>query len=211
MRDHAVGHWTFIVDVDELFLFPGYESNGLGRFLDYVDGHGATAVVAPMLDMYSDRAIAETGYRQGGCLIEACPWFDGEGYELGGKNSEARGLPIRGGPRHRLFWQAHDREFPSPVLKKTPLVRWADGSELIASTHTLRGVRWAEVSGILLHFKFLQDFAENAREEAGRAEHFAGARQYRAYDDILNREAGLTAFHEGSEARRCRYGRVPVR
>lgn len=217
LREYALGHWTFIVDVDELFLFPGCETAGLDRFLDYVDGQGATAVVAPMLDMYSERAIAETGYRRGESLIDACPCFDGEGYELGGENSEARGLPVRGGPRHRLFWQSHDREFPSPVLKKTPLVRWSEGCELIASTHTLKGVRWARVSGILLHFKFLQDFAENARAEAERAEHFADARQYRAYDDILNREAGLTAFHEGSvrfrdTAQLCHLGlmRVPA-
>lgn len=198
LRDHAVGHWTFIVDVDEFFIFPGYEGAGLRSFLDYVESHAATAVVAPMIDMYSGGAIARTGYVSGQDLLTACPFFDGDGYEMGPEASEAHDLPVRGGPRHRLFWERHDRGFPSPVLKKTPLVRWSEACELVASTHTLKGCTWAEVSGVLLHFKFLQDFAENAREETERAEHFADARQYRAYDDVLAREAGLTAFHEGS-------------
>lgn len=216
LAEYAIGHWTFIVDIDELFIFPGYEHAPLADFLKYVELHGASAVVAPMLDMYSDGPIAELDYQSGQDLIEACPFFDGEGYQLGGPKSEAHGLIVRGGPRHRLFWQSRNREFPSPILKKTPLVPWSEASELIASTHTLKGCTWAEVSGLLLHFKFLQDFAESAYEESRRSEHFAGARQYRAYDDVLADEAELTAHYNGSvrfqdSAHLCRLGfmRVP--
>ena len=198
LHDHAVGHWCFVVDVDEIFVFPGYEQTGLRQFLGYIDAGDATAVVAPMLDMYADRAVAETGYRAGDNLLEICPYFDGDGYQLGGPRSEARGLPVRGGPRERLFWKDRDRTFPSPMLKKTPLIRWSEAHELVASTHVVKGCTWADVSGLLLHFKFLQDFAPSAREEAHRAEHFADARQYRAYHDVLDKNAALTGMYEGS-------------
>ncbi|WP_167853569.1 glycosyltransferase family 2 protein [Roseovarius aestuariivivens] len=198
LRDHAVGHWTFVVDVDEIFVFPGCEATGLRRFLTYLDGKKATAVVAPMIDMYPGGAIAEAGYRAGQDPLEVAPFFDVEGYQLGGARSEARGLPVRGGPRHRLFWEGRGRDFPSPVLRKTPLLRWSATSELIASTHKVKGCSWAEVSGVLLHFKLLQDFAASAREETARAQHFADARQYRAYDEVISKREALTAYYEGS-------------
>lgn len=211
LGEYAIGHWVFVVDADELFIFPGCEKTGLRDLLAYVEGRGANSVLAPMLDMYSDRPICQTGYRAGEDMLACCPYFDADGYTLAPLKSDGPGLPLRGGPRHRMFWERRDRDFPSPVLRKTPLIRWSRDSALLASTHIVRGTTLADVTGLLLHFKLFQDFAENAREETERKEHFAGARQYRAYDDVMAAEADLTAFHAGSvrfrdSAQLCRLG-----
>jgi hypothetical protein len=46
-------------------------------------------------------------------------------------------------------------------------------------------------TGALLHFKFLADFAERARREAARSEHYSGAVEYRAYARMLERDGDL--------------------
>lgn len=198
LNAYAIGHWTLVLDADELFIFPGFEATGLARFVDYLANEEIDAVIAPMLDMYPRGPIADTAYQEGTSLIEACPFFDGKGYTL--RKVAKGGLKSlqRGGPRHRLFWQEHDRPYPSPVLTKIPLIRWKKDLALEASTHVLKNAKLAGVTGLLLHFKFLQDFVENASKEAGRQEHFAGARQYRAYADVLSDNPKLSAFWEGS-------------
>ena len=217
LSDLAIGHWTLILDADEIFVFPGYESIQMRQFVDYIENRGADAAIAPLLDMYSDGPIVQTGYVAGENLIERCPFFDASGYELAKPGSNMAGLPIRGGPRERLFWSGRDWDFPPPYLMKIPLIRWRAELRLEASTHMLKGVATADVSGMLLHFKLLQDFSTNAEREVHRKEHFADARQYRAYEEIMLSNAGLAAHWAGSvrfedSAQLCRLGlmRVPA-
>ena len=198
LEEYAVGHWTLVLDTDELFIFPGFENVGLREFTEYIEQHDFNAVVAPMLDMYSDRPIGETNYTAGTSLIETCPYFDGGGYQLSGPANVFPGLPVRGGARHRLFWATYDRTYPSPVLTKVPLIKWQSSFSLEASTHNLAGANIASTTGMLLHFKLLQDFADNAARETARKEHFRDARQYVAYDSVMSETSELSAYFEGS-------------
>ena len=190
---HGCGRWCLILDDDEHFVFPGWEGAPLAALTAWLERTGAEAMVAPMLDMYPAGPLAALDYRPGQPLAAACPWFDAEGYDR-----DANGHLHRGGARHRLFWAGRERPFPSPVLRKTPLVRWREGLALTASTHLLPGARVSQATGLLLHFKFLQDFAASAAEEARRGEHFAGARQYVAYADVMGADPGFTAWYPGS-------------
>jgi len=197
LSEVAIGHWTLVLDADELFVFPGYETTPLAEFLDWVAKNGADAVAAPMLDMYPQDSIGRIGYQPGVSLLKTCPWFDGTGYSY---HRIAPDLEVinRGGPRKRLFWDGYDRDYPSPVLSKIPLIKWQKRFALTASTHQLNGAKLAEATGLLFHFKFLQDFKKNAEAETQRAEHYMGARQYVAYSGVLSESAGLTAFNETS-------------
>ncbi|MEO0342340.1 MAG: glycosyltransferase family 2 protein [Pseudomonadota bacterium] len=194
----AIGHWTLVLDADELFVFPGYENTTLAEFLDWAARDGADAIAAPMLDMYPQGAIGGIGYQPGASLLETCPWFDSTGYSYHQINPDLEVIH-RGGPRKRLFWDGYDRDYPSPVLFKIPLIKWQQSFALTASTHELKCAKLAEATGLLLHFKFLQDFKENAEAETQRAEHFMGARQYVAYNAILTENTCLTAFNENSK------------
>ncbi len=197
LGDYAVGHWTLILDADELFVFPGFEDTGLASFVAWVEDQGHDAVCAPMLDMYPRGPLAATGYAAGESLIDTCRWFDADGYE---RRRIPGGPEVlhRGGPRHRLFWEGREVGFPSPVLTKIPLVKWRADLELTASTHVLRGARLSQVTGLLMHFKFLQDFAPSVAEEQARGEHFMSARQYSVYHDRMAENANLRVRFEGS-------------
>lgn len=198
LQDYAVGHWTLILDADELFIFPGTETISFTVFLSYLEMQGAEAVVAPLLDMYSGQSLAQTGYKGGEDLLTTCPYFDAEGYEFTGPKDPGPSVIKRGGPRKRMFWDGFDRPYPAPFLNKIPLAKWREDLALEASTHVLEGVKLAGVTGMLLHFKFLQDFAWTAAREIERKEHFRGAMQYEAYNDILSSNPDLSAFWEGS-------------
>lgn len=71
----------------------------------------------------------------------------------------------------------------SPTLTKLPLIRWRDGAALLASTHRIAPMRMAaeQPTGVLLHFKFLQDFHERAVDAVTRGIHYDGSREYRRY------------------------------
>jgi hypothetical protein len=82
----------------------------------------------------------------------------------------------------------------SPTMTKLPLLRWREGAALHASTHRLAPMRLApeQPSGVLLHFKFLQDFHARALDAVTRGAHWDGSREYRRYLERIVAEPGFT-------------------
>ncbi len=89
----------------------------------------------------------------------------------------------------------------SPTLTKLPLIRWREGAALLASTHRIAPMRLAaeQPSGVLLHYKFLQDFHERAVDAVTRGIHYDGSREYRRY--LRKLEADPAFSLAGPEAR----------
>jgi hypothetical protein len=75
-------------------------------------------------------------------------------------------------------------------VTKLPLVFWRDGAALLASTHQLAPMHLVpgQPSGVLLHYKFLQDFHERALDAVRRDAHWDGSREYRRYLAALARD-----------------------
>nr|WP_242481624.1 glycosyltransferase family 2 protein [Paracraurococcus ruber] len=92
--------------------------------------------------------------------------------------------------------------FP-PNLTKVPLLRWRAGVRFL-SAHATTALRRAaqQPTGVLLHFKFLQDFHERAMDAVARNAHYAGSIEYREYLRALTRDPDLTLFGPASQ----RYG-----
>lgn len=90
----------------------------------------------------------------------------------------------------------------SPNLTKVPLVRWKRGAGLVASTHMLRPLAMApdQPSGVLLHYKFLQDFHARAEDAVARGAHYDGSREYRRYLEALDRDPAFS-LHSGRSVR----------
>ena len=190
--------WCLTVDADELLVFPYCERSGLPKLTRYLEVNGANALPAFLLDMYPRDPIREVRYEAGTPFTSVCPFFDPTGYLEYETVGPGRRLPSRGGPRYRLFWEGHTREKPPPFLVKYPLVLWSERQRFEASTHVLTDVRAADITGALLHFKFLDDFAARAEEEAARQEHFNGASQYEAYREVVSSHPEVCAFNAES-------------
>jgi glycosyltransferase involved in cell wall biosynthesis len=178
------GHWTLTIDADELFVYPRYEQVPLRKLCDFLDGADKRGVFALMLDMYSDRSLAETVHGPGGALTDTCAYFDRGPYHA----ASTELFPytrLYGGVRERLFGGVLQGRYDLPVISKVPLVNWRAGTAYLASTHFVTPLPLSDLAGALLHFKFLHDFHERAVTEAARAEHYNQAYEYKAYVELL--------------------------
>jgi hypothetical protein len=193
LNEHGTSHWTLTLDADELLIYPYCEQCGLREFTTFLDFSKVDAFATFMMDMYSCKPIALTKYASGEPFRNACNYFDWDNYVR-----DADGIPIRGGVRHRLFWQGCERDKPSPFLKKIPLVRWRSGLYYKLSTHIISDVTLSHVTGALQHFKFFSDFYELAKRESERKEHWDAGAQYTAYWDTLKNIPDLSGYYEDS-------------
>ncbi len=191
---YAIGHWALTLDADELLVYPACETLPLRAFTAHLARAGANALSGFLLDMYGAGPIRTAHYQPGAPFLATCPFFDADTYH----ERTPEGLPARGGPRYRLFWEGRDRPKPSPVLHKVPLVRWRDGLRYEASTHRISDVTLTDTTCVLLHFKLFADLLENAAREASRQEHWDGAAQYASYHAALRDRPDISAQFAGS-------------
>ena len=106
---------------------------------------------------------------------------------------------LHGGCRARMFYGTPGA---GPLLQKVPLIRWNPGIKYTSSKHTSFPCRLPDISGALLHFKYLPDFADQVRLEVARGQHYLGAKEYRAYQRRL--EGGQSLSFLGAQSRRYR-------
>ena len=186
-RKYAHGHWTLVVDPDELLVYPFCDTRPLRALTDWLDASSIKSFGAMLLDMYPKGRLDDTPYRRGSDPLRIAEWFDSGNYVIH-RNPQFGNLWIRGGPRMRAFFAAApDR---APALNKVPLVKWDRKYAYVSSTHMLlpRGLNlvydeWGgeKASGVLLHTKFLSTFTDKAKEELSRGQHYANSVEYRAY------------------------------
>ncbi len=183
-RRHCCGHWVLCVDADELLVYPFCDTRPLRALTDWLDASRIRSFGAMLLDLYPRKPGASA---TGQDPVAAAPWFDAGNYTIS-RNWDYHALWIQGGPRARAFFA--DRPYEAPALNKVPLVRWRRGTVFASSTHMLlpRGLNLVydeaggeTTCGVLLHTKFLGGFSDRAAEEAVRAEHYRGGREYAAY------------------------------
>lgn len=148
LDDWGRGSWTLHLDADELFVFPWMERLSLPGFCRFLDEEGARGVHATMVDMYGKEPIRRNAYQAGSSLLEACGWFDAEGYWLrweGAYKSRRRQrsprFSVTGGPRLRLFhpgsrersaWQAGLMKWLYDIRRTRPpwVNRWRPAFKL---------------------------------------------------------------------------------
>jgi hypothetical protein len=168
--------------------------------------------------MYPRGAIADAHYIPAGPLTATCDCLD-RSYEwraeprIPGRAPPFPPWQIIGGPRLRCFypgWRAlgplrrnlrqlarragFDVATP-PQLRKIPLVKWGSHVRYVTSHRTTR-IKLADVTGVLLHFKFLRDFHDRVMREVARKEHFAQGSEYARYLHLLERNPRLS-LHDG--------------
>lgn len=231
---YARGHWVFVVDADEVLVFPGSgrPEGGLRALCRHLDAIGSEALPTILLDCFPEAPLRDLAFRSGDDLLDAAPWFEPPSL----RREPSEHFPYFqqfGGLRERLFFPEADPKRParlahqklhnlfwrlpplraaqwfrdlapkrSPNLTKVPLVRWREGAGLVASTHMLRPAALAadQPSGVLLHFKFLQDFHARAEDAVDRGAHYDGSREYRRYLDALRRDPAFS-LHSGRSLR----------
>jgi glycosyltransferase involved in cell wall biosynthesis len=230
LNEYGMNHWCLVVDADEWFIYPGYERITLPGLTAYLDRSGAQGVFSFLLDIYGPGPIADAIAAPHASLLDTCRYFDSEYEWLRASRIPGIEWPpfpeydVFGGPRTRLFFPNlkhyyyliralwHTLNFlplPLPLalktpprLRKIPFVRWAPGTRYV-DPHATTPIMLSEVTGVLLHFKFLQDFYLRVSTELNRKVHRVRgvwASELERYLVKLHKNPSLSFHYAGSVA-----------
>lgn len=185
------GHWCFTCDPDEFFIYPHMESRDLRDLTQYMESIKQDSFFTIMLDMYSDKAVADTFYEQGSDPLTVCQYFDGYGYSKQ-YNENYRNLYVQGGVRRRVF--SKDKPDHAPALNKVPLVKWKWNYAYISSMHMMlprrlnRCIDDRMVTGALLHFKFISQLDDKVKQEMVAKQHYNDSAEYKQYGAVIDKK-----------------------
>lgn len=166
MQRYGVGHWCLHVDIDEGLVFPGQHMQRTLRDLTaYCAEQGYDAVRATMVDMYPENL---DGQPVGDPFAQSC-YFDNDYFDTPWE------LPpyvyTQGGIRRRMTGLAL-------AMQKMPLIRVGPGVRYIDCNHHATHLSVADVTGALLHYKFVGDIKRKTEDAISRGEHSGGAISY---------------------------------
>lgn len=174
MQRFGVGHWCFHVDIDEGFVFPDFDgTRTLRDLLSYCDDRGYCLVPAIELDMYPESLDGVSGSDP----FAASCYFDVD--YIATQSELPPYVMLQGGIRQRLTGLALS-------MQKSPLVRMAPDLRYVECNHSTTHLPVADVSGALLHYKFVGDMRGRVEEAISRGEHFGSAISYRRLDSAVN-------------------------
>ena len=188
--------WCLCVDIDELFDYPYSDVVGLDSLLRYLTGKSYTAVAAHMLDMFSDAPLSSRSNNPDEPLKTAYRFYDVSNMRRRSlkslRNHRANVFDsddidaFSGGIRESLFGHR-------PFLTKYPLV--FDDSKtkpMNDGSHRVGDARVADFTGVLLHYKLLDEHFHAQVEQAVREEHrLQGSFVYKIYKETLDMEPTL--------------------
>ncbi len=195
LKKYGTGHWCLTCDPDEFLVFPHIESRNLNDLTNYLDAKHIKSLYAPLIDMYSDKPVHEAYYKAGDDPLKVCPYFDKNGYRITGFNSNYRQHGFKGGVRQRVFNVENPNK--SPMLNKTPLVKWKKHYAYLDSTHKAiprilnKNNNPKLTTGALLHFKFMDSIIDKIAIELQAKQHWDDSYEYKQYNKALNEHRPL--------------------
>jgi glycosyl transferase family 2 len=202
IRRFARGGWGLCVDADEHFDYPASARVPLRSLLRYLTGRDRDAMPALLLDLFPAGPL-RASWDAGAGWRKAHEWY--EAGSVKDVSIAAEGMePIRlryGGVRSRLGAER-------VCLTKFPLVR-DDGRVrfLENDAHVVSHAKVADVSGVLLHYKFAPCFPARIADALEHGQYYQSSSEYRGYDEALRRDPDLTLW--SPDARRYRGAEDP--
>lgn len=187
LRKHGTGHWCLTCDPDEFLVYPQIERFDLKALTHYLDQNHRPSFFTLMIDMYGKGKLSDSNYVPGTNPLEVNPYFDELGY-FSAENGEYNSLWAQGGVRMRTLFK--DKPYSAPAINKTPIIKWKWYYSYISSMHTaiprrLNGGFRYNLTGAILHFKFIAAFKDKIVEEMERGEHYGDSAEYIRYQQFL--------------------------
>lgn len=187
-RTFGMNRWTLAPDIDELWDYPHSDRLSLKGFIAYLDHHGYQAVAAHALDMFSGLPFSRLHSRPDDSLRERYPFYDLEGIQKtremywirNGQTTSEDIFATFGGIRQRLFG--------SECLLQTRHVLHftGNGSDPYRyDGHFTAGARVADVSTVLLHYKFVSTLYDQALANIRLRQHHKGSQHYTGFVKVL--------------------------
>ncbi|MCK1307288.1 MULTISPECIES: glycosyltransferase family 2 protein [Bradyrhizobium] len=222
----APGRWALTLDADELFVYPGCENFDLRWLCRYLQSTGADCMTSEMVDMYPRWLGGPERYHAGESLVAFSPYFDSDTYVKRRRRGFPTNYLV-GGARARLFYDepmpprialydalvqllepyglarllpaVNITRWQPPLLTKVPFARWLPGRRYIAAGHLMapRG-KAGDVTGALLHFKFLHDFTDKVAIAVREGNYYLGSVEYQRYAERLDQNSSFELIYPKS-------------
>lgn len=215
LATYGIGHWTLLLDADELFVYPHAAPGSLPALCHWLDEQGFEGMFATMVDMYANQPLMKIAYQAGQPLEQACPYFDRDYRPMPRPTFPYRDM--LGGPRLRVLYPHLARRgvvftwlhaylvkllrmlhLPIPPLLeraplnfKIPLVKWQAGRSYL-NNHVSTPLKLAPVTGALLHFKYLQDFTAKVQRVVQGGGYYDGGAEYKRFAACLAQQPDLS-------------------
>ncbi|WP_319591759.1 glycosyltransferase family 2 protein [uncultured Draconibacterium sp.] len=203
LNKYGKNRWCLVVDVDELFSYPYIEIAPFKNLIEYMELNKYDAIRSFLLDIYSNKPIINTGYTSNDNPLKYCQYFDAH-YYCGEVNlldkrrwEYFKTLIYYGGMRERVFnriigtnWNYH--------LSKISLFKYSDKVYLTEGMHAINGAQIADITGIVFHSKYMQDFIERVMIESEREVHFGNALEYKIYNQACILEKDINLYYKKS-------------
>ena len=185
--------WCLCADIDELFDYPYSDIVGLSSLLRYLNERSYTAVVAQMLDMFPKEPLLDRAGNPDEPLKELHRFYDIS-------NVQRKGIREHRPTRNNIYESDDIEAFHSgirntlfgtkPFLTKHPLM-FSDGriKPIDGSSHWVDNARVANLTCVLFHYKFLDEYFHKKAASAVREQpwHVSSYKKYReALDSNLS-------------------------
>lgn len=179
--------WVIVVDIDELIIFPYYENFKIDFLLSYLSEKGYTSMIFNMLDLVSDDFTEDISsyIKYDYSSIERIPYcskyLSDHIFNIYSKDNTTLML---NGIRGRYIEDTSSSEF---LLTKHSLFYYDKMIEPLSGAHFCNNCLIADVSGVLLHYKFYLDFKSKIPKTIENQDYsFAEKDHYAAYSRLLN-------------------------
>jgi glycosyltransferase involved in cell wall biosynthesis len=161
VRRFARGRWSLMVDIDERFDYPGSDRMGVAALLTYLNRNAYTAVLAQMLDLFSEAPLRCPPTALPDSLAERYCHYDTSAVE---RHPYRFGTPANpairmhaGGIRKTIFGTENG-------LTKACLIRLVPPLVPFVGFHQVANGTIADFTAVLLHYPFAGAFVEKVRE-----------------------------------------------
>ena len=181
--------WSLYCDVDELFDYPASDRLPLAGLLRYMRAHGYKALTAQMLDLFSDKTFRQLAEAPPAALKEEYRYYDladlvptRDVYWIrDGQVANEEITCLFGGIRKRVFGDG------CLLLTKHPLV-YADDSVGVYTYdgHFMTAAAVADISAVLLHYKYVGSLPDRARREVAQDWHNKAGALYGGLSSVLS-------------------------
>jgi hypothetical protein len=182
--------WNLCADIDEFFDWPFSRVVSIGSLLRYLNARGYTAVIAQMLDLFSELPISEVRDDPEEDITKNYRYYDIS--NISKTNYTISRLSYdgvkahNGGVRKTLFGSNNG-------LTKAPLVFVDRRIQLFKLWHHAANAYIANFTCVLLHYPFTSSFYNKVRDAAATKRYgFVTSDEYDLYWARLSREPRLT-------------------
>jgi len=185
--------WNLLADIDELFDYPFSDVINLKLLLTYLNQKKYTAVVAQMLDLFSDKSLANLT-NQDNSLKEIYIYYDISNLQKSKYNfgflSNQNIKFHSGGIRKTLFSTDNG-------LTKTPLTFLDRNIRTFVGIHHVKNAHIADFTCVLLHYPFTRYFYQKVMDAVKTKRYLQSADyEYKMYWERLKKDPDINIKQE---------------